>query len=71
VSLGVIVVSVGASVVISLVLTWGAEPDVEVRAAAGRTDLVEDPGGEPPDDEREQDGPATGQDDQRPAGGRA
>ena len=40
VSLGVIVVAIGASVVVSLVLTRGAEPDTAVLAAAGRGDLV-------------------------------
>ena len=49
VSLGVIVVAVGSSVVVSLVLTRGAEPDVEVLAAAGRTDLVEKHTGRPAD----------------------
>ncbi len=40
VSLGVIVVAVGTAVIVSLVLTRGAEPDTEVLEAAGRGDLV-------------------------------
>ena len=43
VSLGVIVVAVGTSVVVSLVLTRGAEPDAAVLEAAGRGDLVKKP----------------------------
>ena len=39
-SLGVIVVAVGTSVIVSLVLTRGEEPDAEVLEAAGRGDLV-------------------------------
>jgi tellurite resistance protein TerC len=51
VSLGVIVVAVGASVVVSLVLTRGAEPDAAVLEAAGRSDLVKKHDGEAPEDE--------------------
>lgn len=40
VSLGVIVVAVGSSVIVSLVLTRGTEPDAAVLEAAGRGDLV-------------------------------
>jgi tellurite resistance protein TerC len=40
ISLGVIVVAVGSAVVVSLVLTRGAEPDTAVLEAAGRGDLV-------------------------------
>jgi tellurite resistance protein TerC len=40
VSLGVIVVAVGTSVIASLILTRGVEPDAAVLAAAGRGDLV-------------------------------
>ena len=40
ISLGVIVVAVGTSVIVSLVLTRGAEPDAAVLEAAGRGDLV-------------------------------
>ena len=43
ISLGVIVVAVGASVVVSLVLTRGKEPDADVLEAAGRGDLVKKP----------------------------
>ena len=42
ISLGVIVVAVSASIVVSLVLTRGKEADAEVLKAAGRTDLVKD-----------------------------
>lgn len=41
VSLAVIAVAIGASVVVSLMLTRGAAPDAAVLAAAGRGDLVE------------------------------
>lgn len=40
VSLGVIVVAVGAAVIVSLLLTRGAGPDAEAREAAGREDLA-------------------------------
>lgn len=40
VSLGVIAVAVGSSVIVSLALTRGAEPDAEALEAAGRGDLV-------------------------------
>ncbi len=73
VSLGVIVVAVGASVVISLVLTRGAEPDVAVLEAAGRTDLVRKHGGGAPETEDAPGGqdPATGRDAGKAADGDA
>jgi tellurite resistance protein TerC len=40
VSLGVIVVAIGASVIVSLILTRGAEPDAAVLEAAGHGDRV-------------------------------
>ena len=43
ISLGVIVVAVGTSVIVSLVLTRGKEPDASVLEAAGRGDLVKKP----------------------------
>jgi tellurite resistance protein TerC len=46
VSLGVIVVAIGASVIVSLALTRGAEADAAVLEAAGRGDLVKHRGGE-------------------------
>jgi tellurite resistance protein TerC len=52
VSLGVIVVAVGTSVVVSLLLTRGAEPDAAVLEAAGRSDLVKKHDGDAPEDER-------------------
>jgi len=50
ISLGVIVVAVGTSVIVSLVLTRGAEPDADVLEAAGRGDLVKT-SDEAPEDE--------------------
>ncbi len=46
VSLGVIVLAVGTSVVVSLVLTRGAEPDAAVLEAAGRGDVLKRAGGD-------------------------
>ena len=43
VSLGVIVVAVGTAVIVSLVLTRGAEPDAQALEAAGRDDLAKKP----------------------------
>jgi TerC family integral membrane protein len=51
ISLGVIVVAVGTSVIVSLILTRGAEPDAVVLEAAGRGDVVKR-GDEAPEDER-------------------
>ena len=51
VSLAVIAVAIGASVVVSLVLTRGAAPDAAVLAAAGRHDLVEDREGTPSEED--------------------
>ena len=68
-----IVVAVGTSVIVSLVLTRGAEPDVAVLEAAGRTDLVKKHGGGTPEREDAPDGqdPATGGDAGKAADGDA
>ena len=61
ISLGVIVVAVGTSVIVSLVLTRGAEPDAEVLEAAGRTDLArKHDGGAPEAEARQRSGPRHG-----------
>ena len=63
VSLGVIVVAVGTSVVVSLVLTRGAEPDADVLVAAGRGDLVKTSGEAPTEEDAPEDGDTPAQED--------
>jgi tellurite resistance protein TerC len=58
ISLGVIVVAVGTSVIVSLVLTRGAEPDAVALEAAGRGDLVKKSGEAAEDEDAAADGDA-------------
>ncbi len=73
ISLGVIVVAVGTSVIVSLVLTRGAQPDAEVLEAAGRSDLAKKHGGGTPEREDVPGGqdPGTGGDAGKAADGDA
>jgi tellurite resistance protein TerC len=70
ISLGVIVVAVGTSVIVSLVLTRGAEPDADVLEAAGRGDLVKRSSEAPADEDAPADEAAPADED-TPADGDA